>query len=83
MTLLYQELKKIVKVPNILGIYVSMAHSDLKWQIRLGNYFWGYNAQIFHFCQPLDFLCAKALKKIIKGQRRSKRPNQRPDTGEF
>ena len=25
MTLLYQELKKIVKVPNILGIYVIMA----------------------------------------------------------
>ena len=58
-------------------------HSELKCQIRLGNYSWGYNAQIFHFCLPLDFLGAKDFKKIIKGRRRSERPNQRPDTGEF
>ena len=60
-----------------------VAHSELKWQIRLGNYSWGYNAQIFHFCLPLDFLGAKDFKKIIKGRQRSERPNQRPDTGEF
>ena len=58
-------------------------HSELKWQIRLGNYSWGYNAQIFHFCLPLDFLGAKDFKKIVKGRQRSERPNQRPDTGEF
>ena len=61
----------------------SLVHSELKWQIRLGNYSWGYNAQIFHFCLPLDFLGAKDFKKIIKGRQRSERPNQRPDTGEF
>ena len=62
---------------------MGMGHSELKWQIRLGNYSWGYNAQIFHFCIPLDFLGAKDFKKISKDRQRSERPNQRPDTGDF
>ena len=60
----------------------DQTHSELKCQIRLGNYSWGYNPQIFHFCLPLDFLGARDFKKIIKGRRRSERPNQRPGTEE-
>ena len=58
-------------------------HSELKCQISLGNCSWGYSTLIWHFCILLTFLDAKEPKKIIKGQRRSERPNQRTDTGEF
>ena len=58
-------------------------HSELKCQISLGNCSWGYSTLIWHFCILLTFLDAKEPKKIIKGRRRSERPNQRPGTGEF
>ena len=59
-----------------LVVLILLYHSELKWQIRLGNYSWGYNAPIFHFCLPLDFLGAKDFKKIIKGRPRSCRKGQ-------
>ena len=43
---------------------IDQTHSELKWEIRLGNYFWGCNAQIFYFCLPLDFLGVKDFKKL-------------------
>ena len=64
------------------GKFYTFIHSGPKWQISFRNCSWGYNAQIWHFCIPLAFLGAKDSKKIVKGRRRSERPNQRPGTEE-
>ena len=58
----------------------SCGHSEQKCQIWFGNCSWGYSAWIQHFCTPLAFLGIKDFRKIIKGQRRSWRPNHRPES---
>ena len=40
---------------------------------------WWNNGRKIIFCIPLDFLDIKDSRKTIKGQRRSWRPNQRPE----
>ena len=67
------------KTKELFSLYI---HSGPKFQISFRNCSWGYSAQIWHFCIPLAFLGAKDSKEIIKGQRRSERPNQRPLTVE-
>ena len=58
------------------GYLICKAHRGLFWQISFGNWCWWNNGwkKIFH--TPLDFLDVKDLRKNIKGQRRSWRPNQ-------
>ena len=55
------------------------AHSDLFWEISFGNWCWWNHGWKIIFCIPLDLLDIEDLRKNIKGQRRSWRPNQRPE----
>ena len=64
----------------IKQLQFSNIHSEPKCQIWFGNCSWGYSAWIQHFCIPLAFLGIKDFRKIIKGQRRSWRPNHRPES---
>ena len=75
---------KLFKEFNILHFnYSCSTHSELKCQISFGKCSWRHSAPIWHFCIPLAFLDVKNSKKIIKGRRRSERPNQRPGTKGF